>query len=53
MIIRRQYNYDEVAKAMQSANSALYLVLLPVDSRLGGKNSAELKRRFNRWISPS
>ena len=51
VIIRRQYTYAEAAKVMQSANSALYLVLLPVDGRLGAKNGTELNQRFNRWIS--
>jgi Family of unknown function (DUF5677) len=48
--IKRKPTYAEAAKAMQSANSALYQVPLPIDSRLGGKNSAELKRRFNAWV---
>jgi hypothetical protein len=46
VVIRRKYTYAEAAKAMQSANSALYHVLLPIDVRLGGKNVAELNRRF-------
>jgi hypothetical protein len=48
--IKRKPTYAEAAKALQSANSALYQVLLPVDARLGGKNAAELSRRFNAWV---
>ena len=48
--IKRKPTYAEAAKAMQSANSALYLVLLPIDVRLGGKHAAELNRRFNAWV---
>ena len=48
--IKRKPTYGDAAKAMQSANSALYLVLLPVDVRLGGKNTAELNRRFGAWV---
>jgi len=53
VVVRRSYNYAEAAKAVQSANSALYLALLPVDVRLGGKNSAELNRRFGEWVAAS
>ncbi len=49
--IIRKPTYAEAAKAMQSANSALYLVLLPIDVRLGGKNAAELNRRFGAWLA--
>ncbi len=49
--IKRKPTYGEAAKAMQSANSALYLVLLPMDARLGGKNAAELNRRFGAWVA--
>jgi hypothetical protein len=48
--IKRKPTYAEAAKAMHSANSALYQVLLPVDARLGGKNTTELNRRFNSWV---
>jgi hypothetical protein len=48
--VRRKPTYGEAAKAIQSANSALYLLLLPVDARLGGRNAAELSRRFNSWV---
>jgi hypothetical protein len=47
---KRKPTYAEAAKAMQSANSALYQVLLRVDVRLGGKNAAELNRRFHAWV---
>ncbi|MGB9431864.1 MAG: DUF5677 domain-containing protein [Candidatus Acidiferrum sp.] len=50
VLIKRKPTYAEAAKAMQSANSALYHVLLPIDVRLGGKNAAELNRRFNAWV---
>lgn len=50
VLIKRKPTYREAAKAMQSANSALYQVALPVDVRLGGKNAAELSRRFNAWV---
>jgi Family of unknown function (DUF5677) len=48
--VKRKPTYAEAAKAIQSANSALYQVVLPIDARLGGKNSAELNRRFNAWV---
>jgi hypothetical protein len=51
VVIRRKPTYSEAAKAMQSANSALYHVLLPVDVRLGGKNAAELNRRFEALVA--
>ena len=50
-MVRRAYTYVEAAKAVQSANSALSLVLLRVDIRLGGKHGAELSRRFGKWVS--
>jgi hypothetical protein len=49
--IKRKPTYAEAAKVMQSANAALYQVLLPVDVRLGGKNAAELNRMFGAWIA--
>jgi hypothetical protein len=49
--IKRKPTYAEAAKAVQSANAALYLILLPIDVRLGGKNAAELNRRFGVWAS--
>jgi Family of unknown function (DUF5677) len=49
--IKRKPTYGEAAKAMQSANSALYLILLPIDVRLGGKHAAELNRRFGAWVA--
>jgi len=49
--VKRKPTYAEAAKAMQSANSALYLVLLPIDARLGGKNAVELNRRFGAWVT--
>jgi len=51
VVIRRKYTYSEAAKAMLSANSALYHVLLPLDVRLGGKNAAELNRRMGAWLA--
>jgi hypothetical protein len=51
VVVRRTYTYVEAAKVVKSANSAMYLVLMPVDARLGGKNSAELNRRFGEWTS--
>ena len=51
MLLRRKPTYGEAANAMQSANSGLYHVLLPVDVRLGGKNAAELNRRFEAWVA--
>jgi hypothetical protein len=50
VIIQRKYTYDEAAKVLFSANAALYLVLLPLDARVGGKRVAELNERFNRWM---
>lgn len=49
--IKRKSTYAEAAKAIQSANSALYLILLPIDVRLGRKNAAELNRRFAAWVA--
>ena len=49
--IKRKPTYAEAGKAMQSANSALYLVLLPIDVRWGGKNAPELNRRFGTWLA--
>jgi hypothetical protein len=49
--IKRKPTYAEAAKAIQSANSALYLILLPIDVRLSGKNAAELNRRFAAWAA--
>jgi hypothetical protein len=49
--IKRKPTYAEAAKAMESANSALYQVLLPIDVRLGGKHATELNRRFDAWVS--
>jgi hypothetical protein len=51
VLIKRKPTYAEAAKALQSVNSALYLVLLPIDARLGGKNAAELNRRFGAWVA--
>lgn len=51
VLIKRKPTYAEAAKAMQSANTALYLVLLPIDARLGGENAAELNRRFGAWVA--
>jgi hypothetical protein len=51
VIVRRSYTFGEAAKAVQSANSGIYLALLPVDVRLGGKNATELNRRFVKWVS--
>jgi hypothetical protein len=50
VIFHRTYTYDEAAKALLVANFALYLVSLPVDVRLGGKNGAELNRRMGRLV---
>jgi hypothetical protein len=49
--IKRKYTYEEAAQALHSANLALYLVLLPIDVRLGGKNTAELNMMLERWAS--
>lgn len=51
VVIRRKPTYAEAANAMRSANSALYQVVLPIDVRLGGKNAAELNRRFQAWVT--
>jgi hypothetical protein len=51
VVIRRKPTYAEAAKAIRSANTALYHVLLPIDVRLGGKNSAELNRMFEAWVA--
>jgi hypothetical protein len=49
--IHRKYTHDEAARVLHSANLALYLVVLPVDVRLGGKNMAELNRRLETWAA--
>src|SRR5713101_4042271 len=51
VVIRRKPTYAEAAKAIRSANAVLYQVLLPIDVRLGGKNSAELHRMFEAWVA--
>lgn len=51
VIVQRTYSYDEAARVLLSTNAALYLVLLPVDVRLGAKHVPELNERFNRWVS--
>jgi len=51
VVVHRKPTYDEAAKAMFAANSALYLVLLPIDARLGGRNSAELNRMMNLFVA--
>ena len=47
--IHRKYTHKEAAQVLHSANLALYLVVLPVDVRLGGKNTAELNGRLKTW----
>ena len=49
--IKRKPTYREAAKAMQSANSALFQVLLPIDVRLGGTHSVELNRMMGAWLA--
>jgi hypothetical protein len=51
IIIHRKYTHEEAARVLHSANGALYLILLPVDVRLGGKHVQELNDRFSRWVS--
>jgi hypothetical protein len=51
VVIRRKPTYEEAAKAIQSANSALYHVLLPIDVRLGGKHVDEINHRMEAWCS--
>jgi hypothetical protein len=53
VIIRRKPTYGEAAKVMFSANAALYHVLLPIDGRLGGMHSAEIKRMMGSWQAGS
>ena len=47
--IQRKYTKGEAAQVLYSANFALFLVLLLVDLRLGGRNAEEIKRRFADW----
>jgi hypothetical protein len=47
--VQRRYASEEGAQAVYTANLALYLVVLLVDLRLGGKNAEEIKRRLARW----
>jgi 3-keto-L-gulonate-6-phosphate decarboxylase len=49
--IHRKYTHEEAARVLHAANLALYLAVLPVDVRLGGKNIAELNRRLQRWAA--
>jgi hypothetical protein len=47
----RKYTYREAEEVLHSANSAIYLALLPVAVRLGAKNVAEIHSRFERWVT--
>ncbi len=51
--VQRKYSEEEAAEVLYSANFALYLVLLLVDLRLGGKNAQEIKRRYSEWAGIS
>jgi hypothetical protein len=46
--VQRKYTREEVAQVVFSANLALYLVLLLVDLRLGGKNEGEIRLRLDK-----
>ena len=45
----RKYSYKEAEPVLQSANTSIYLALLPIAVRLGAKNVAEVHERFARW----
>jgi hypothetical protein len=47
--IQRTYTREESARVTFSANLTLYLILLLVDLRLGGKNAENIKVRFAKW----
>ena len=47
--IQRKYTEQEGAQVLCSASLALFLVLLLVDLRLGGRNAEEIKQRFADW----
>jgi len=48
---QRKYTREEAANALCNANLAFYLILLPLDVRLGGRNASEINRRFEAWAS--
>jgi Family of unknown function (DUF5677) len=47
--IQRIYTQDEGAKVLHWANFALYIISIPIDIALGGKNVAEINRRNVEW----
>lgn len=49
--VKRKPTYAEAVKILHSANAALYLVLLPIDVRVGGKNAAKLQEMFKAWTA--
>lgn len=51
--VQRKYSEEEAAEVLYSANFALYLVLLLVDLRFGGKNAQEIKHRYSEWAGIS
>jgi hypothetical protein len=48
--LERKASYKEGAEVLQSANTAVYLALLPVAGRLGA-DLAPIHERFGRWVS--
>lgn len=48
---QRKYTREEAANTLRNANFAFYLILLPLDVHLGGKNTSEINRRFEAWAS--
>jgi hypothetical protein len=48
---QRKYTYGEAEQALQSANTAVYLSLLPIAVRLGAKEVGEIHERFGCWVT--
>ena len=47
--LERRATYKEAQEVLQSANTAVYLALLPVAGRLGA-DLAAIHERFGRWV---
>jgi hypothetical protein len=47
--IQRIYTQEEGARVLGWANFALYLISIPIDVALGGKNVPEINRRCSEW----
>ena len=48
--LKREISYKEAEEVLQSANTAIYLALLPVAGRLG-LDLASIHKRFETWVA--